>query len=417
MICFKKNKHNFLFICLLVLSVLSFSGCKKVVPVSDNIGVDLITAIPSPIPTKVPTKVPISITPTVKAAEPEPEIIETQELTILAVGDDLIHIQVVESGLQEDGSYNFDHLFSILKTDIEAADIAIINQETILGGSEFSYSGYPVFNSPTELGNAIIKAGFDVVLHATNHAMDMNEAGIENTLEYWSAHPEITVLGLNDSAKKQEEITVIEKNGIKVAMLNYTFGLNGYSLPSDKPYLVNLLNKDKVTEDIAAAKELSDFVIVFPHWGTEYEFEPDEFQKEWTTFFAEQGVDLVIGTHPHVLEPVEWIETESGHKMLVYYSLGNYVSYQREAPRMLGGIAHVTLTKDGESVYVSHAGITPIVTHYETSDDYNYGVYKLSDYSEEKALLHGILDLEEDSLFTFEGTQELATKIVGDWVE
>ncbi len=414
MIHFKKYNYYFCSISLLVLLLFSFVGCSatsgvngKTIPAIDTSIAKVVIAEPSLTPTSKPIQKTV-VTPTP---------VETNKLTLLAVGDDLVHIQVVDSGKKEDGSYNYDHLFSVLKADIKAADLAIINQETVFGGNEFAYSGYPVFNSPTEIGDAIVAAGFDVVLHATNHAMDMGYDGIHNTLEYWKTHSDIFVLGLNESSKAQEKITVIEKNGIKVAMLNYTYGLNGYSLPSTMPYLVNMLDKAKMTEDINKAKALADFIIVFPHWGTEYEYKPDNNQKEWTTFFAEQGVDLVIGTHPHVLEPVEWVVTESGHKMLVYYSLGNYVSYQKEAPRMLGGIATVTLTKDNTNVYISDADIIPIVTHYENKEDYRYGVYKLADYTQAQAMVHGVLDLEEHSLFTLEGTWDLAEQILGDWLK
>lgn len=338
-----------------------------------------------------------------------------KELTLLAVGDNLIHSQVIESGLKEDGTYNYDHLYSRLKPEIEAADIAVINQETILGGKEFPYTGYPIFNSPTQIGDAIVEAGFDVVLHASNHTLDKGYHGVLNTFEYWSKHPQITVLGINKSQEDQDTIKILEKNGIKVAMLNYTYGLNGFTMPKDKPYLVNMLDKSKMKKDIRMAKEQADFVIVFPHWGTEYVYEPDTKQKELAHFFAEEGVDLVIGTHPHVLEPVEWVISDSGHRMLLYYSLGNYVSYQKEAPRMLGGMGHITITKENEVTYISEAGITPIVTHYESTKNHSYEVCKLEDYTIDKAIRHGILELQKESYFTLAGTRKLAKQILGDW--
>ena len=281
-------------------------------------------------------------------------------MTLLAVGDNLIHIEVVQSGLKEDGSYNYDHLYDEIKDDIMAADIAVVNQETILGGRDLTYSGYPAFNSPTEIGDALINAGFDVVLHATNHTLDKGLQGVLNTLDYWDKHPEITVLGINRSGEDRNRIAIIEKNGIRIAMLNYTYGLNGYKIPEDRPYLVNLLDKDLMEADLKKARSEADFVVVFPHWGTEYSYEPSKSQKELVEFFYELGVDLVIGTHPHVLQPVELITSESGHNMLVYYSLGNFLSYQKEAARMLGGMAHVTITKDDTGTYISSASITPL---------------------------------------------------------
>ena len=338
-------------------------------------------------------------------------------VNLLAVGDNLIHIQVIDSGKRADGSYNYDHLYSNVKDIISAADIAVINQETILGGKAFPYSGYPRFNSPHEIGTAIINAGFDVILQATNHTMDMGLEGVKSNMAFWKQnYPDIKVLGINESREEYEQIPVIEKNGIKIAMLNYTYSLNGQPLPKDMPYLVNMLDKKKMEGDIKKAEELADFTIVFPHWGVEYSYEPSKSQKELVDFFYDLGVDLVIGTHPHVLQPVEWVEKRDDHRMLVYYSLGNFISYQREAPRMLGGIAEVTISKDENGTYISSAGITPIVTHYENGKaDYNYAIYRLDDYNESLAKLHGVSKLAKQGSISYEETLALAKQVLGSW--
>ncbi|MBH1941002.1 CapA family protein [Mobilitalea sibirica] len=341
---------------------------------------------------------------------------DVNKVTLLAVGDNLIHIEVVQSGKQEDGSYRYDHLYDRIKEDIEAADIAVINQETILGGAELGYSGYPNFNSPTQIGDAIVNAGFDVVLHATNHTMDKGKKAVMNTFSFWDKYPFIKVLGINKSQKDQETIPIVEKNGIKIAMLNYTFSLNGHKLPKDMPWLVNMLDKAQMSADIKKAKELADFVIVFPHWGSEYVYEATKSQKDLTDFYYQLGVDLVIGAHPHVLQPVEWIETDENHRMLVYYSLGNFLSYQKEAPRMLGGMANITIIKEDNETYISDAGIIPIVTHYEHGPaDYNYDVFKLTDYTVEQASLHGVSDIARQGAFIYEETYTLAEKVLGSW--
>ena len=342
----------------------------------------------------------------------------SSQVTLLAVGDNLIHIEVVQSGKQEDGSYNYNHLYDEIKDEIAAADIAIVNQETILGGKELSYSGYPAFNSPTEIGDALVEAGFDVVLHATNHTMDKGAKGVTNTFEHWSRYPDIAVLGINETEEARGMIPVIEKNGIRIAMLNYTYGLNGYKVPKDKPYLVNMLDKTQMKKDIQKAHEVADFVIVYPHWGTEYVYEPVKSQKDLAAFYCELGVDLVIGAHPHVIQPVEWITSDTGHNTLVYYSLGNFLSYQKEAPRMLGGMAHVTITKDDSGTYISDAAITPIVTHYEHGpSDYNYGIYKLSEYSSELGNAHGVSDIAAKGAFSYEETVLTAKKVLGVWYQ
>jgi poly-gamma-glutamate synthesis protein (capsule biosynthesis protein) len=338
------------------------------------------------------------------------------EVTLLAVGDNLIHIEVVQSGKQENGTLNYDYLYSNLKEQITAADIAVVNQETIFGGEDFAYSGYPNFNSPTEIGDALIDAGFDVVLHATNHTMDKGLRGVKNTFAYWKSKPEIRVLGINETEEASDNITVIEKNGIKLAMLNYTYSLNGYSLPKDRPYLVNLLNKKKMARDIAKAEETADLTVVFPHWGSEYVYTATPMQKDLTEFFYENGVDLVIGSHPHVIEPVEWIATNKDHRMLVYYSLGNFMSYQKEAPRMLGAMAEVTINKDENGAYISNAAITPIVTHYENGPaDFHYGIYKLDEYTPALAKVHGVSDIAKNGDMDYQITYDLAKKVLGSW--
>lgn len=427
----------FRFAILILALIFIFSGCKskndkpdeplnafaeqmeqKASNISNDSALTGSIVIPSSIEiTAIPTS-PAIVTPAVTEALPAAEDSDISQVNLLAVGDNLIHIQVVKSGKQADGSYNYDHLYSNLKEEISAADIAIVNQETIFGGDEFDFSGYPKFSSPTEIGDAIVTAGFDVVLHATNHTMDRGLDGLMNTVDYWKLHPEITVLGINESEEEREQIKILEKNDIKIAMLNYTYGLNGNPVPDDMPYLVNLLDKSIMEEDIKKAKELSDFVIVFPHWGTEYVYEASKSQADLTEFFYDLGVDLVIGTHPHVLEPVEWIETNKEHRMLVYYSLGNFISYQREAPRMLGGIANITIRKDASGTYISEAGITPIVTHYENGPaDYNYGIYKLTRYTQSLASQHGILNLETEGAFTYQRTFDLAEQVLGSWFQ
>lgn len=192
-------------------------------------------------------------------------------VTLVMVGDVLLHTPVAESGEQEDASYSFDALFAQTASVIQEADLALVNQEVILGGTELGISGYPAFNAPYELGDALMNAGFDVVLHGTNHALDKGKRGIENCLDFWEEkYPQTTVLGIHDSQEDSKELYVYEQDGMKIAILNYTYGTNGIEPPSDMPYAVDMLEMEKVAADIERAKELADFTIVCPHWGTEY---------------------------------------------------------------------------------------------------------------------------------------------------
>ncbi len=328
------------------------------------------------------------------SSEPETENAAPVTVSLVAVGDMLMHTSASNPALMADGSYNYDYLFANVKDAIQSADIAVVNNEVIMGGNDKGNIGYPAFNVRTELGDAEVSAGFDVVLHASNHAIDQGAGGILNCLEYWNgSHPDTAVLGIHNSAENASQIYVRDVKGIKIAMLNYTYGLNGLEVPEGMEYTVDIMTdatKDKIASDIARAKEISDFVIVYPHWGTEYNLAADESQNSWAGFFAENGVDLVIGTHPHVIEPVQWIDRPDGGRMLVYYSLGNFVSVQYYNFSMLGGMAKVSITKDASGTYISDYDMDFLVTHY-TAGRSVITTYFLDDYTDELASQHAIL--------------------------
>lgn len=343
----------------------------------------------------------------------EPETTAPVQVELMMVGDMLLHDAVQNTGLMPDGTYNYDHFFKHIKQEILQADVAVVNQEVIIGGAEFGIQTYPCFNCREEVGDALVKAGFDVVLHATNHAMDQGQRAADKCMDFWeSRYPQITYLGIHRTREDYDRISIYEKDGFKIAMLNYTYGLNGISLPADRPYLVNLLDEEKIIRDLQLAEEQADFTIVYPHWGTEYVYEPDANQKKWAQLFADYGADLVIGTHPHVIEPVEWIEGVKGNKTLVYYSLGNFISGQHEAPRMLGAMAQVTLEKgaNGEA-YIAGYGVVPLVTHRVFGCG-EICTYKLSDYNDELAAQNTIVS--EDSSFSMSMMQELCSQVFGE---
>lgn len=349
------------------------------------------------------------------STESEPTPIPT--ISIIMVGDILFHTPVAESGLSEDGSYDFLPLFENVKEEVQAADLALVNQEVIIGGTELGISGYPAFNAPYELGDALVDAGFDVALQATNHALDKGKKGLLNCLEYWDGHSEMEVLGIHDSAEDAEEIYIYEQDGMKIAILNYTYGTNGIALPQDMPYAVDYLEEEKVIADIAKAEELADFTIVCPHWGTEYNLGISAQQEKWTKLFLENGVDLVIGTHPHVIEPVEWVSDEEGKEMLVYYSLGNFLNWtsgtgQGVSNRMVGGMAKVELLQDenGE-IFISDYGVEPLVTHLEEGVG-GVTTYFMEEYTQEMAAKNAII--AQDAEFSLEYCQELCKQV---WVE
>ena len=368
------------------------------------------------------SEVEIVIESEIKEQKIEPEIEDVfiePEIDLLMVGDVLLHDNVQNSGKLSDGTYNYDHLFANVKDDIEAADVAIVNQEVILGGTELGLSGYPAFNGPYEVADAIVDAGFDVVLHATNHTLDKGKKGLLNCMNYWEENYEkVAVLGVFDSQDSYEnDIYIYEEDGLKIAILNYTYGTNGIPLPSDMPYAVALLDKEKVIADLVKANEAADFTVVCPHWGTEYQHKQSEEQEDWANLFLEYGADLVIGTHPHYIQPVEMLTGENGEEMLVYYSLGNFINSTNEkgrgtADRMVGGMAKVTVAKsENGDAYIKTYDIESLVTQllYNTQE---ITTYKLEDYTAELAAENKII--EKDTVFNLQFCENLCEEVFGE---
>lgn len=341
------------------------------------------------------------------------------EVSIIMVGDMLMHTPVEESALQEDGTYSYDAIFANTVEEIQAADLAIVNQEVIIAGEDFDVSGYPAFNAPFELGHDLIEAGFDVICHGTNHALDQGKKGLKSCIAFWEEqYPEIPVLGIHGSKEDQEEIYIYEQDGLKIAVLNFTYGTNGIALPSDMPFAVDMLEEEAVVAAIAKAEEMADFTVVCPHWGTEYVLEQTKEQEKWAEIFFENGVDLVIGTHPHVIEPIEMItDEETGHSMLVYYSIGNFVNWTSSsgngiANRMVGGMAQITVGKDETGkAFIKEYGIEPVVAHL-TEGTNGVTTYFLKDYTHTLAGENEIR--KQDANFSLEYCEELCDKVWGD---
>lgn len=332
-------------------------------------------------------KAPTNSTTAEQTTQPTDTTPLNTKVNIVAVGDNLIHNTCIAAGEQSDGSLNYDAFYANTSSYIKAADLAVINQETMLGGDSFAYSGYPMFNTPWEVGEAAINAGFNVFTCATNHSMDIGSAGIEKELEFFANHSDVTHVGTNSSEDEYNTITYVTKNDIKFAILNYTYGTNGIPVPDDKPYLVNILTEEKVTSDIKQARENADVVMVFPHWGTENSHDVSEQQKEYVKLFSDLGVDIVIGTHPHVLQPVEWYTNEdTGKKMLVYYSIGNFISHQTNLNQMCGGMAEITVERIDGEIQITNAKLAPVIDYYTNNGSgYKFTVYKFNDYTDELA--------------------------------
>lgn len=267
-----------------------------------------------------------------------------QEITFSAIGDILIHAPVYNDARVEDG-YDFTSMLDKINTYLHDSTITIANQETMIGGEALGLSSYPSFNSPYEVGDALKDSGVDVVSLANNHTLDRGEKAIQNAIKHWETI-DMMYTGAYKDQVDREKVRIYEtEEGISIAFLSYTYGTNGIPVPSGKDYLVNLIDRDRISREVTMAKEQADVVALSLHFGNEYERMPNETQKELVQFAADEGVDIVIGHHPHVLQPVEWVTGKDGNKTIAAYSLGNFLSNQQDLYQRIGGILSFSIKK------------------------------------------------------------------------
>lgn len=327
--------------------------------------------------------------------------------TVMAVGDNLVQPSLLQSGQYESGLWNYEHVFANMKSQIQAADIAMINQETPFTSDHDLVSGTAPYATPTEIGDALVSAGFDVVSSATAFMDDNGYDFLSQTFDFWkNSHPEVTVLGIHETQEDADAIKTVEVNGIKIAFLNYTFPSSGNE-NTEKEYMIDIFDSQKVADAVQKAKAAADCVIFSANWGKTEEPMPTEYEKQWANFLMKNGVDVVIGTNPNVLQPFGYLTDDEGHNMLIYYSLGNFVSGQETLKQLLGGMANFTIQKtvtgDETSVKITDASITPLVMHY-SYDTGDYSPYLLSDYTEDLASRHSVREIIGDE-FSLENLQ------------
>jgi len=318
----------------------------------------------------------------------EEEKMKVYEANMVMVGDALIHNAVYKDAnrLANYNGYDFKPHLEFIKEEVSTYDIAYYNQETILGGTSLGISTYPSFNSPQEVGDAFIDAGFNLVSLATNHTLDKGERAVKLSREYWNKQEGVHAVGSYTSNEEKQELEtkILEVNNITYAMLNYTYGTNGIPVPENKDYLVNLWDdtnnyegyKEQVKKDIEAIRDKVDVLIVAMHWGREYTHVPTDLEVKTATFLAEQNVDIVIGTHPHVIQPVEFIGNT-----LVFYSLGNFISAQYQNSGsctnykcMVGLMSSLTIKKTVEdektTIEINNIKNNLVYTHYDNFKDF-----------------------------------------------
>ena len=335
--------------------------------------------------------------------------------SVIAVGDNLYHQSLIDAGVSEDGTWNYDKIYTHITDAIKDADIRMIDQETVFTTDHDNVSSYPSFATPTEVGDAIIKAGFNVVESANNHIDDFGEGFLTDTLNFWKTnYPDVTLIGIHDSQEDADTVKIREVNGIKIAFLDYTYGTNVGGIEG-KDYMIDMIRKDKITTMIQKAKQQADCIIFVAHWGTEDETMPNEYEKQWAAYLMEQGVNVIIGGHPHVLQPYGRLTDDKGNETVVFYSLGNFVSTQQKLEELLGGMAKFTIQKTAKngktSVKILTPTVEPLVMHYN-SDSGEFGPYMLSDYTEELASQNGVQKYIGDGVFTLDNLKKKFNEIM-----
>ncbi len=303
--------------------------------------------------------------------------IKRYKLSLIMGGDALIH-SAVYGDAQRDGKYDFKPMLENIKPITSQYDLAYYNQETILGGVGLGLSTYPSFNSPYEVGDAFIDAGFNVVSLANNHTLDRGSKAIINSRNYWNSK-NVMVNGSATSEEEKNNIDIREKNGITYALLSYTTTTNGITRKNN--YYVNWYSEEAVKNDVAAVRDKVDLLMVAMHWGVEYNTGVTNNQREIAKYLASLGVDIVIGCHPHVIEPVEYIDDT-----FVIYSLGNFISAQRTDEQLSGLLMSVNVNKtvdmltDTTTVSIDDPTAQFIYTYSDRSTSSRHG-FKLYPYA------------------------------------
>ena len=324
------------------------------------------------------------------------KVIEQKEkvtsASVIAVGDNLIHSSVYKDAnrLANYNGYDFKPMYELIKPIVSKYDLAYYNQESILGGTELGLNDYPTFNSPQETGDAMIDAGFNLVSLATNHTMDSGERAVLASRKYWdSKKDKVMAVGSYSSSEDRNKIDIREVNGIKYTMLNYTYGTNGIQVPNGKDYLVNIwpvtglnpLNDNKyqeykkiVKEDIDRVRDKVDLLMVAMHWGVEYQDMPNKYQEDAAKYLNSLGVDIIIGAHPHVVQPVTWV-----NNTLVIYSLGNFLSAHEvvNMSNRVGLMTSVDIILKDNKIELSNLNNELLYTYYTN----NYKDFKIIPFS------------------------------------
>lgn len=346
----------------------------------------------------------VTETTTIEEETTTEPVAEDKRVHVVAAGDNLIHYSVFKNAeayaVNEEGvNYDFKPIYQNVKYLIEDADLAILNQETIISESNpvrGADGGQLIFNSPPEVADAVIDLGFDVFTMANNHLLDMGTSGLEESINFWNQKAEeydLTVLGAYLNEEDSENIRIREVNGVKIAFLAYAEHINGFSIPDDSPLRVIMNSEEDVIErQIKQASEIADAVIVSAHWGVEDTHLVSEDRIELANKMVNWGADVILGCHTHTAETMEWIERDDGTRGFVYYSMGNFVCAQTDNFNLVGELADFDIVIDGETgeTYLENVGAIPTIVHYDDGNFSNIRIYPYSQYTPELASSHGV---------------------------
>lgn len=350
-----KNKLRILLIS--ILAVMSLSACAG-------------EGIPLPTPT------------------PEPK---EKRVSFLACGDNIIYKGTVSDAksLATDGGYDFKPICKNVGNMISGADISFINQETLMCGDGYELSYYPMFNSPQKVGEDLAEVGFDVINISNNHMLDKGKNGLLRTIDFWETQDVLMIGGYRGRADF-ENLRIIEKDGIKIAFLSFTEMTNGMRVKESEELFIPYIDEENIQIQLAVANARADFSVVSLHWGDEGAFVPNKEQKRIAQLIADCGGDVILGHHPHVIQPIEWLSGMNGNRTLCAYSLGNFAAEQAYDYNMVGGMLELDFVETVDGVKrIENAVFNPTVYHFNARFRDN-SVHLIQNYSEELAAKHGV---------------------------
>ena len=292
---------------------------------------------------------------------------------LTAIGDVMCHnTQYMDAYNSSTGEYDFSYVFEDIENHIKFSDISVGSLETCFAGADKGYSNYPTFNSPDALAYDLAYIGIDVLSTAGNHCLDMGFDGLSRTIDVLD-QAKISHVGTYKTEEEQNNILIKDVKGVKIAFLNYTYGTNGIPIPEDKPYCVNLIDKDLIKKHIDLAKsQNADVIVACMHWGIEYQTTPSDEQKELTDFLFNNGVDIILGNHPHVLQPMEkrtvTLEDGTTKDCFVIYAFGNFICDQNAENTRNSIILDLNITKNTDGkISINKATYTPIYMYKNSS--------------------------------------------------